>query len=111
MFGMTELRLTQLLVILAGCVLAFSFNGPSTALAQQAGDDQLFALTAPGQAPGQTILFVIDPQTTRLAVYEYRSRGQLEVRAVRNMQFDLAFEQWPAVKAKRQLPAVEDMKP
>lgn len=108
---MTELRITQLLVIIAGCVLAFSFNGPRTAHAQQAGGDQLFALTAPGMAPGQNVLFVIDPQTTRLAVYEYRTHGQLEVRAVRNMELDLAYEQWPGLKTQRQTPSVKDMKP
>lgn len=107
---MTELRLTQLLVILAGCVLAFSFNGPRTAQAQQAGGGELFAVTAPGVGPGQNVLFVIDPQSMRLAVYEYRSKGQLEVRSVRNMEFDFAYQQWPDVKTKRQVPSVEEMK-
>ena len=79
--------------------------------AQQAGKSQLFALVAPGQNQGQNVLFVIDPHTTQLAVYEHRANGPLELRMVRNLEHDLRFDEWPLPRLKRQSPSVKDMLP
>jgi len=69
---------------------------PAPAWAAEAGGDELFALTAPGQGQGQNVVYVVDPRSLRMAVYEHRAAGgALELVAVRNMEFDLEFEQYP----------------
>lgn len=93
-----EGRATQLLLVVMGAVLGavLAGSGPSPALAQQAGGQHMFAVTAPGQGQGANVLFVIDPQTQRILVYEHRVGGKLELTAVRSMEFEVQFQQWPA---------------
>jgi hypothetical protein len=104
---MQSSRLTQLALVLIGLALGLSVGRAPTAVAQQAGGGQMFAVTAPGNNPGQNTLFVIDPQAARLAVYEYKSHGTLELRAVRNMDGELKLDEWPDPKFHRQIPPVK----
>jgi hypothetical protein len=97
-------RVTQLLLVLVLAALLAPSSGPPRAYAQQAGGDSMFAVTAPGSAAGKNVLFVIDPAKYRLAIYEYQSKGKLELRAVRNMEGELSLDEWPQRKAGRQIP-------
>lgn len=109
---------SRAVLVLGGLVLGVvlsSGSGVSTpAFAQQAGGQGLFAVTAPGQGQGSNVLYVMDPATLRLAVFEHRAGGKIELTAVRNMEFDLQFQQWPAPDAKGATggsePPVKDMK-
>lgn len=107
-------RLSQASLLAAGLLFGLLLGrGPTPALAQQAGGQQMFAVTAPGQAQGSNVLFVIDPESLRLAVYEHRVGGKLELKAVRNVAWELRYEQWPAPDAKAATgtePDVRDVK-
>lgn len=107
-------RRAQASLLAAGLLFGLLLGrGPTPALAQQAGGQQMFAVTAPGQAQGSNVLFVIDPESLRLAVYEHRVGGKLELKAVRNVAWELRYEQWPAPDAKAATgtePAVRDVK-
>lgn len=99
---------------LAGAALALSLSAPSGAGAQQAGGSELFAVTAPGQGQGSNVLYVVDPQGLRLAVYEHRvggGKGALRLTAVRSLENDLRYEEWPDPKRQVQAPSVRDMRP
>ncbi len=77
------------------------------AYAQTSGTGEMFAVTGSGtQAQGTDILFVIDSRATRLAVYEYKG-GRLRLAAVRNMEYDLRFNEWPEGMQK---PSVREMR-
>jgi hypothetical protein len=99
-----------LLVLVVGLALLAALPRVS---AQQAGGPQLFAITAPGQGAGNNVLFVIDPSTTRLLVYEHRAGGKLELVSVRNMEFELRYQEWSpkGVAGRVQEPSVESMRP
>lgn len=83
---------------------------PERAAAQQAGGQQMFAVTAPGQGQGNNVLFVIDPGSLRLMVYEHRVGGRLELVTVRNMEYEAAFQQWPKEGSRATVPPVEEMR-
>ena len=86
---------------------------PGHVSAQQAGAAHLFAITAPGANQGQNVLFVLDPESTRLLVYEHRAggaKGALKLVAVRNLQHEREFEEWPGPKAKVQVPSVGSLR-
>jgi len=111
---MTRDRLTQLLLLAALPALTLALCGRTpVAQAQQAGGPQLFALTAPGQNQGHNVLFVIDPETTRLLVYEHRTgggKGSLQLVAVRSLADEREFLEWPDPKAKVQMPSVAEIR-
>jgi len=74
-----------------------------------AGGGQMFAVTGTGTTQtNRDVLFVLDPNTTRLMVYEYKD-GRLTVGAIRNMEFDARFQEW-ADRGRDQRPSVKDMK-
>jgi hypothetical protein len=102
-------RATNGLLVLAVLGLLVYGARPERASAQQAGGQQMFAVTAPGQGQGSNVLFVIDPATTRLLVYEHRVGGKLELVTVRNMEFEDKFQQWPTEGATATTPSVKDM--
>ena len=97
-------RVTQLLLVLVLAALLVPGSGPPQAHAQQAGGNGLFAVTAPGKILGDNVLFVLDPANYRLAIYEYKAQGRLELRAIRNIEGELALDEWPNQKAGRQIP-------
>lgn len=104
-------RATSGLLVLAVLGLLVSHVArPERASAQQAGGQQMFAVVAPGQGQGSNVLFVIDPSTTRLLVYEHRAGGKLELVTVRNMGFEAQFEQFPKEGPRAPTPPVEEMR-
>ena len=54
------------------------------------------------------VLFLVDAHSRRLIVYEYKDGG-LEVGAIRNMEFDLLFQEW-SKQRRKQRPSVKDMR-
>jgi hypothetical protein len=102
-------RATNGLLVLAVLGLLVYGARPERAWAQQAGGPQMFAVTAPGQAAGTNVLFVIDPANTRLLVYEHKAGQRLELVTVRNMQFEAEFQQWPDQGPTAPVPPVKDM--
>lgn len=94
---------SRAVLLCGGLVLGFLLagsGGPRAVFAQQAGGPSLFAVTAPGQGQGNNVLFVIDPSSARLLVYEHRAGGMIELTAVRNIEYETQFQQWPAPDAK-----------
>ncbi|MCW8140585.1 MAG: hypothetical protein KIT58_16925 [Planctomycetota bacterium] len=83
---------------------------PERAAAQQAGGQQMFAVTAPGQGQGANVLFVIDPTSMRLMVYEHRFGHRLELTTVRNMEFEARYQQWPKDGPRATVPPVDQMR-
>jgi hypothetical protein len=73
----------------------------------QAQDDDMVVVAVEGSSPGYTVLYVVDPVTTRLLVYRHRHGEELELEAVRNFEYDMQFEQFPA---RNQRPSVRDMR-
>jgi hypothetical protein len=78
--------------------------------AQTAGNSQgLFAVTGSGtQGQSRDVLFVVDPQSTRLGVYEYKD-GSLSLTAIRNVQFDFRYQEF-SQRGKQQTPSVGDVR-
>ncbi len=77
------------------------------ASAQSARGGEMVTVTAPGVQPGHNVLFVLDPESARLCVYEHRAGGALHLVHVRNVQYDRVPEQFP-VAAKAQEPPVAE---
>lgn len=101
--------LLGVVVALAGAFVARSDSALPTAQADAAGGQQMFAVVGTGtQGQSRDVLFLIDPSAPRLAVYEYKD-GRLELGAVRNIEFDLRFQEY-APRGKDQRPSVRDMK-
>ncbi|MCO5171126.1 MAG: hypothetical protein M9894_32885 [Planctomycetes bacterium] len=100
--------------LFAGLVLGLGLAllaRPERAAAQQAGGQQMFAVTAPGQGQGANVLYVIEPTTMRLMVYEHRFGQKLELTTVRNLEFDAKYQQWPKDGHPRApVPSVEQMR-
>lgn len=84
--------------------------GPPRASAQQAGGQQMFAVIGAGQGQGNNVLYVIDPPSARLLVYEHRAGGRVELVTVRNMEHEARFEQWPAEGPRASIPPVKEMR-
>ncbi len=107
----TSSRFTNALLGGALVLLAVDRTAPAVH-AQQAGGSQYFAVTAPGQGQGTNVLYVIEPLSERLMVYEHKAGGRLELVTTRSMEFDRAWIQWPKSENPRAtIPAVLDMKP
>ncbi len=88
-------RVLDALLLLAALAVVAQLAGgsPRVALAAQAGGAELFALTAPGQAHGSNVLYVIDPRAQRLLVFEHRVAGKLELTHVRQLELDVQLEE------------------
>jgi hypothetical protein len=81
-----------------------------TAYAQTAGSGQgMFAVTGSGTS-GQSrdVFFLVDPASTRIMVYEFKE-GTLTLSAVRNVEYDMRFQEWSA-RGKTQVPSVGTQK-
>lgn len=109
-------RLTDaLLAGILGLLAAQAIAPTPRAAAVEAGSNQLFAVAGPSQVAGTNVLFVIDPQTMRLGVYEHNRGGRLELVTVRHVGYELSsnLEQWPGKedKARFSTPPVLEFKP
>ena len=91
-------------------LLVQSGGGLPAAHAQTAGGGQgMFAVTGSGtQGQSRDVLFLVDPASTRLMVYEYKD-GTLSLSAVRNMEFEMRFQEY-SNNRKVQSPSVKDMR-
>jgi hypothetical protein len=77
------------------------------AYANEGGSVGLFGMVGQGYS-GQSrdVIFVIDPASSRLAVYDYKN-GRLSCTNVRNMKWDLKFEEFPG---RTQKPSVSEQR-
>ena len=84
--------------------------GTSWNSAQTSGSGPgVFAVTGSGtQGQSRDVLFVIDQESRRLGVYEYKD-GRLELTAVRNTEYEFRFQEW-SPRGKDQRPPVNDMR-
>lgn len=109
-----------LLLVIVGLLAANLLQAPTAGVAHaqsmNASEKGVFALVAPGINNGQNVLFVIDPLGRRLAVYDDVAKGQLSLRCVRNLEYELTLESFPKepkkVKSSRriQVPSVKYMR-
>ena len=82
---------------------------PAYGQAAAGGASNMFMVTGSGtQGQSRDVLFLIDAAAPRLAVYEYKD-GRLELGAVRNIEYELRFEEW-SQRGKDQRPGVKEMK-
>jgi len=91
-------RVSASLLVFGLLLLVAAIRAPLPAsFGQEAGSpgSAWFAVTAPGQGQGSNTLFMVNAQTGRLLVYEHRFGGALRLTAVRNMQYESQFEEWP----------------
>jgi hypothetical protein len=112
------LRTQLVIAFLLGAVVALSAAlvvgagrlGLPEAYAQTAGNNDVVAImgTMNTQKGPCDNLFVVDSKTMRLAVYQWNGQ-QMVLGAVRNMTYDLKFEEFPG-KTKPQSPTVEEMR-
>jgi len=94
---------------LATALVVQSGNTLPQAHAQSTSSGGFFVEAGRGTT-GQSrdVIFLIDTANTRLAVYEYKD-GALKVGAIRNIDYDMRFEEWTAGKRKQE-PTVKEMK-
>ena len=102
--------LMGLVVAMGAALVVQSGNALPQARAQTAGQGPgVFAVTGSGtQGQSRDVLFILDPETSRIAVYEYKD-GRLDLSAVRNIEYELRFQEWSA-RGKQQTPPVNDMR-
>jgi hypothetical protein len=111
---MKDSRLMPLLtgaLLTAAAFWAGSLLGGNDARAQNApgGTATMYAVTNTGsQGQGKDYLFLVDGESTRLAVYELNG-GRLSMVAVRNLEFDLQYQEW-SPRGRAQVPSVEDVR-
>jgi len=110
---------TQLVVaFLLGAVVALSAAlvvssgrvGLPEAFAQTAGNNEIVAIMGTmntGKGPTDN-LYVVDSKSMRLAIYKWNGQN-LELGAIRNMTYDMKFEEWPG-QGQPQKPTVADMR-
>jgi hypothetical protein len=111
---------TQLVVaFLLGTVVALSAAlvlgtgriGLPEAHAQTAGNNDIVAIMGTmntGKGPTDN-LYIVDSKTMRLAIYKWNGQT-LELGAVRNMTYDVKFEEFPGKSGQSQKPTVEEMR-
>jgi len=94
----------------AALVLTSDHVGLPKAYGQAAGNADILALMGTmnqGRGPTDN-LYIVDTKTTRLAIYQWNGQ-KLALGAVRNIQYDLKFEEWPG-KGAPQSPSVSDQR-
>ncbi|MEZ0230473.1 MAG: hypothetical protein ACAI25_17760 [Planctomycetota bacterium] len=112
------LRTQLVIAFLLGAVVALSAAlvvgagrlGLPEAYAQTAGNNEVVAIMGTmntGKGPTDN-LYLVDSKTMRLAIYKWNGQ-YLELGAVRNMTYDLKFEEYPG-KNQPQKPSVEEMR-
>ena len=68
------------------------------------GRGDMFAVVGVGyQSQGRDVLFVIDTSSSRVACYEYKN-GTLLLQSVRNVKYEMKFEEYGKTR-----PKVKDM--
>lgn len=112
------LRTQLVIAFLLGAVVALSAAlvvgagrvGLPEAYAQSSGNNEMVALmgTMNTQKGPCDNVYVVDSKTMRMAVYQWNGQN-MTLGAVRNMTYDLKFEEWPG-KNKPQSPTVEEMR-
>jgi hypothetical protein len=96
-------------VALGGALLVTSSRGLPEAYAQTAGNNDMIALAGTGdQGKSKETLMIIDSKSQRLAVYQFQNLS-LQLCAIRNMQYDLKFEEWPGA-SRPQSPTVAEQR-
>lgn len=102
--------LLGMVIALAVALVVQSGQALPQAYAQTSGSGPgVFAVTGSGtQGQSRDVLFVIDQESRRLGVYEYKD-GRLELTAVRNTEFEFRFQEW-SPRGKEQRPSVNDMR-
>lgn len=108
--SMTIGFLLGMVIALAIALVVQSGQALPHAYAQTSGNGPgVFAVTGSGtQGQSRDVLFMIDPESRRLGVYEYKD-GRLELTAVRNTEFEFRFQEW-SPRGKEQRPSVNDMR-
>jgi len=106
------MKSNTVIAFLLGAVVALSSalavmvvtDNARPAHAVEAGSTGLFGMVGQGYS-GQSkdVVFIVDPSSNRLACYEYRN-GILNCTQVRNVKWDLKFEEFPG---KKQKPSVQ----
>ena len=103
--------LLGVVLALSGALVVTQGRGPlPEAHAQTAGNNDLVAIMGTmntGKGPTDN-LYLVDSKSMRLAIYKWNGQT-LELGAVRNMTYDLKFEEFPG-KGQSQKPTVEDMR-
>lgn len=86
----------------AVAVMAFSPSyAARPAFAAEGGQGELFGMLGQGyQGQSRDTLFVVDSQSKRLLVYDYNN-ATLNLSAVRNLKWDLRFEEFTAKGAQK----------
>ncbi len=77
------------LLLLALLVAAQLLSAPPAARADGVARPDLFALTAPGKAQGNNILYVLDGRAMRLLVFEHTAGDKLRLTHVRELDLDV----------------------
>src|SRR5271170_3496999 len=81
-------------VALGATVLVLAGRGLPQAFGQTAGNNEMVAIMGTGhQTQGQDVLYVIDTNGHRLAVYNYNNNS-LSLTAVRNITYDMQLEEF-----------------
>jgi hypothetical protein len=79
----------------AALVLTTTQPGFPQAHAQTSGNNDMLALMGNGnQGQSKDNIFIVDSKALRLAVYSYNN-GNLNLACVRNIQYDLKFQEFP----------------
>ncbi len=96
-------------VVALGASIGLQQPLPAAHAQTAGGASNVFAVTGSGtQGQSRDVLFVLDPESRRLCVYEYKD-GSLALGAVRNMEFELRFQEW-SQRGKSQNPSVGDVR-
>lgn len=101
---------SALLVAVVALAASHLVGGTPRAAAQQAaGDERLFAVVS--QTQNTNVLFVLDPPSRRLIVFEHRVGGKLELAAIRHLENEVQFDEWSpqGAAARVQSPRVHDL--
>lgn len=108
--SMTIGFLLGMVIALGAALVVQSGQALPQAYAQTAGSGPgVFAVTGSGtQGQSRDVLFVIDQESRRLGVYEYKD-GRLECTAIRNTEYEFRFQEW-SPRGKEQRPSVNDMR-
>ena len=94
----------------AALVISTGRGGLPEAYGQTAGNNEMIAVMGTmNQGKGPTDnLYIVDSKSLRLAIYKWNGQS-LELGAVRNMTYDMKFEEFPG-KSQPQRPTVEEMR-
>jgi hypothetical protein len=92
-------------IALSSAVVVMVINdNAKPAYAVEAGGTGLFGMVGQGfSGQSRDVVFIVDPGSQRLAIYDYKN-GSLKCSGVRNIKWDLKFEEFPG---RKQSPSVQ----